>query len=264
MPLLIYKTDEERLRAKRKATATYLIKKGKKTADDFDDEWRSAEKPRNRKHPRTRAEKAAKIENEFIPLAIPQAEFIDENATEEDKIEAFPSKEMAMGFFRLFNRHIQSLDKDKAVFTAKGLADEECEEEQRERTELGQLILGAQDEMRAILNKTMMEYKRLEGRKWRLRRERREKKEADEAEAKSAPAPEVKPTKKPKAIVVKSLEEAKEFHRKQQARKVLPESDDESEDDTTECIDCGSPFMASFGEKVCDECQSLRNLNEDI
>ena len=78
MPKQIYTTEELRLKAKRQATAKYLIKKGKKTLADYDADWRSVAKPKPRTLLSTRAAKAARMDNEFVPMVMRREDF-DEN-----------------------------------------------------------------------------------------------------------------------------------------------------------------------------------------
>ena len=75
MPKQIYATEELRLKAKRQATAKFLIKKGKKTLADYDEDWRSVKNPKPRTLLTHRATKAARMDDEFVPMVLPRGNF---------------------------------------------------------------------------------------------------------------------------------------------------------------------------------------------
>lgn len=146
MPKQIYATEELRLKAKRQATAKFLIKKGKKTLEDYDEDWRSVKKPRARTMPSTRAAKAARMDNEFVPIVM--------------KKDGFDERFMA-----LFGKYMNYRDGE---FRMKEIEDDQG------RTELGNCIMGAKSQIHAIVRKAAKEYEEI------MEKQRKEEEEEDD------------------------------------------------------------------------------------
>lgn len=155
MPKQIYATEDARLKAKREATARCLIKKtahlpdgakGKKTLADYDADWRSVKKPRAKTMPTTRAAKAARMDNEFVPIVM--------------KKDGFDERFMA-----LFGKYMNYRDGE---FRMKEIEDDAG------RTELGECIMGAKSQIHAIVRQAAKQYEEI------MEKQRKEKEEEED------------------------------------------------------------------------------------